>query len=189
MCTGNMIKCLVLYGSPRIKGNTYNILKELAVKLNVKNISCKEVYLKNLDIKYCIGCDNCLEKFKCVHKDDFTDMIDDIIESEIIIIGTPVYFGGYTAQLKTFIDRLQIFYNNKQIIKNEKKLVFVSAAAESSERVFEPLIMALRYVKYTLKIKHFEKVLINQCYEAKSIDKLLADCDLDSLVQNLIGNS
>ena len=59
-----------------------------------------------LDIRYCLGCQTCYAEEKCVHDDDVPDLLDTMGRADGIVLGSPVYMYGVTAQLKAVIDRM-----------------------------------------------------------------------------------
>jgi multimeric flavodoxin WrbA len=63
------------------------------------------INLYDYDIKHCIGCWACVKTNKCVLKDDFQKIFDQIKDVDVILIGTPCYWGNVPGILKTFIDR------------------------------------------------------------------------------------
>lgn len=81
-----------------------------------------EVIKRNLidmNIKMCIACENCSKhRGQCIHKDDIKMLIEEMLESDLIIIASPLYFNGATTIFKTMIDRTQVLYNAKYVIKD-----------------------------------------------------------------------
>lgn len=61
---------------------------------------------KNSDIKYCIGCKSCFINGKCFIEDDINTIKNDILNSDLFIISTPVYAKAISGLTKSFIDRL-----------------------------------------------------------------------------------
>ncbi|MCT4688890.1 flavodoxin family protein [Vallitalea sp.] len=53
----------------------------------------------------CIGCWKCVEKEKCILKDDFEIIFNKLKDADVIIIGSPVYWGDVSSKMKTFFDR------------------------------------------------------------------------------------
>lgn len=71
------------------------------------------------DIKMCIACEYCsTHRGDCVHKDDELKLIDEMLESDLIIIASPLYFNSVTTRFKVMIDRTQILYNARYVIKD-----------------------------------------------------------------------
>ena len=67
-----------------------------------------DIYKAKQKIKYCVGCFKCWFKHpgKCIHDDDMLMIRKKIKAADIIVFGCPVYFDGFTAQMKTMLDRL-----------------------------------------------------------------------------------
>ena len=90
------------------KGNTGSMIKALKQGLQVETpeIITKNVY--QLKINPCIGCLSCWTETpgKCIHKDDMENILPLIVESDFLILATPVYVDGMTGPLKIFIDRM-----------------------------------------------------------------------------------
>lgn len=103
------MKLLSICGSPR-KGNTEWMLAELNRLCSLDGIDTELVLLRKLEIKPCTGCLSCEKGGKerkgiCKIKDDMALILPRIIEADIIVFGTPVYFEMLSGQLKTFMDR------------------------------------------------------------------------------------
>ncbi len=99
------MKILGISGSPRKKGNTVAMLTEA---LNAAKAEGAEVELYSVagkNIQPCDGCWACVKTGQCHIKDDMDALLDKIIAADGLILGTPVYFWGMTAQLKAIIDR------------------------------------------------------------------------------------
>ena len=62
--------------------------------------------LCELRIEYCNACGTCYKTERCIHEDDFQELYDKILVSGGLVLGSPVYFGSVTAQMKTLIDRM-----------------------------------------------------------------------------------
>lgn len=164
------MKALILYGSPRINGNTARILNEIVILLKEENIAYEEVYISNLDGNACIGCNYCRENAKCIFLDEYSEIIEKIMESHILVLSSPVYFGSVTSQLKKLIDRFQLLYNNAYLI-NKKSIYFVSTAAESNAKVFDGIKQILGYLKYIFKADICEITCINNVEEINDLEK------------------
>ncbi|MCI5130008.1 MAG: flavodoxin family protein [Candidatus Electrothrix sp. EH2] len=72
----------------------------------------KQFRLRHIEIKHCIGCFNCWVKTpgKCIYNDGGADVLQDILKCDILVLFTPVVFGGYSSELKKIIDRFLPFW-------------------------------------------------------------------------------
>ena len=97
---------LILSGSPRKNGNT-----ELLVEAFSKGASEKHqvevVSVHNYKVNPCMGCNACFtsESNTCVQKDDMSVIYSKLANADMLVIASPVYFYGLSAQLKAIIDR------------------------------------------------------------------------------------
>jgi putative sterol carrier protein len=66
------------------------------------------IYLKDLEIKHCIGCFTCWIKTPgvCVHKDDMPAILDKMVQAEVIVYATPLYVFTVSGLMKDFMDRI-----------------------------------------------------------------------------------
>lgn len=96
-------------GSPRKKGNTYELVKAFMEELERNNKQCDLLWLYDKDIKACIACRSCQkdwEIFGCSIKDDGQEIFDKILESDVIILATPIYSWYCTPPMKSTLDRM-----------------------------------------------------------------------------------
>lgn len=114
------MKVCILMGSPRLHGNTAELLKPFMEEL--RNMGAEVEYITTDDkkihsCKACYHCQNELDTFGCVQQDDMEYISSKIIESDILVLATPIYAWYCTSSLKTVIDRLTYgmnkFYGEK----------------------------------------------------------------------------
>jgi multimeric flavodoxin WrbA len=91
-------------GSPR-KGATEFILTEALTMLKEKGLETNLFTVRGKKIGFCTHCDYCLKNKVCNEKDDMFEVYDLFGKATGIILATPVYNGGISAQLKTIMDR------------------------------------------------------------------------------------
>ena len=100
------MKVLGIACSPRQQGNTEFLIREaLAAAREAGAEETEIVTVANKRILPCDGCDCCLETAECIIDDDMQEIYQKLLAADGIIIGTPVYFWGVTAQAKAIIDR------------------------------------------------------------------------------------
>ena len=91
-------------GSPRKQG-TEHVLEEALLLLKAKGFETHLWTVRGREIDYCTHCDYCLENKACVIQDDVQELYVLLNQADGIIIATPVYNGGVSAQIKTVMDR------------------------------------------------------------------------------------
>lgn len=102
------MKILVLNGSPkRDKSDTMHMTRSFLTGIN--DILKNDVHIIDVidkKIEYCTGCFECMKNGgKCIHQDDMHDILNEIIQSDILILSFPLYCYGMPAPLKALMDR------------------------------------------------------------------------------------
>lgn len=102
------MKAIAINGSPRPGGNTEILLERALDRLRAGGIECEQVRVGGKNIRGCIACGWCHEhkNGKCAIQDDcFQETFDKMKNADIIITGSPVYFGSATPELMALLDR------------------------------------------------------------------------------------
>lgn len=103
------MKACVLMGSPRRNGNTAALLKPFCEELQKGGAEAEAVWLYDRDIRPCIACRACQKDwtvFSCSQKDDVQAIFDLVLESDLIVLATPIYSWYCTPPMKALLDRL-----------------------------------------------------------------------------------
>jgi len=101
-------KAIAICGSPRNGGNTETLLKRCLDRLAEGGVETELIQLRGKAIKPCTACGLCRERNDgtCTIKDDdFHPILDAMRAADIIVVGSPVYFGSATPQLMALLDR------------------------------------------------------------------------------------
>ena len=98
------MKVLGICGSPRQQATEY-VLSEALRILEEKSFETKLWTVRGKEIGFCTHCDYCLMERQCVIQDDMQELYVLLTEAKGIIIATPVYNGGVSAQIKAVMDR------------------------------------------------------------------------------------
>ena len=120
------MKVLLVNGSSRENGCTYQALCEVQRALNEENVETEIVFIGNAPMSDCIACGSCGKTGKCVFDDMVNQVAQKAKECDGFIFGSPVYYAHPSGRLLTFMDRL--FYSGSQHFK------FKPAAAVTSAR-------------------------------------------------------
>jgi multimeric flavodoxin WrbA len=104
------------------------------------NHRVKKVRLLENKINYCTGCYACERTGKCVQKDDMSQILDDMLAADVIVLATPVYFYTMCAQMKTVIDRTVARYTEL----TNKEFYFIVTAADGNQAALERIIEGFR---------------------------------------------
>ncbi len=103
----------IISASPRIGGNSEKALAVFRHKLTDMGVEAEVIRLRELRITPCQACDACAETGRCIIGDDMQLLYPKIQYSKGLVLLSPVYFGGLSAQMKAFIDRFQCWWHAK----------------------------------------------------------------------------
>ena len=107
-----MKKIIIIDGGPRKMMNTAQMLQRFAegAKSVSEQIEVMTVRLYELDYKGCMSCMACKVKGRasnvCKFKDALTPILEEIDQADGLVMGSPIYFGDVTGQMRTFLERL-----------------------------------------------------------------------------------
>lgn len=135
-------KVLIISSSPVKEGNSDTLANEFARGAESSGNSVEKVSLRDKKINYCLSCGLCRKNdyTECSQKDDMGELLDKLIDSDVIVFATPVYFYAMCAQMKTFIDRCCAKYTK---IKN-KEFYYIITAADSNPQALERTVEEFR---------------------------------------------
>jgi multimeric flavodoxin WrbA len=156
-----MNKILGVIGSPRRKGNTHILVSRILEGAEDAGALTETLFLNDLNIRECDGCHACWKGRKCSKKDDMNDLYPKIIESDVIIFGTPVYWYGPTALMKCFIDRF-VFFNcpeNRARIKGKAAAIAIPFE-EEDPRTADLLVKFFKRSLDYLEMKLIGKIIV-----------------------------
>ena len=121
-----MKKILIFSASPRKGGNSDSLCDAFYKGAREAGHQVEKVFLKNQTIHYCTGCGVCNTTHQCVQKDDMQEILDKMVEADVLVCATPVYFYTMNAQMKTLIDRTTPRYTEI----SHKEIYFLLTAAD-----------------------------------------------------------
>lgn len=99
-------KVLILSGSPRNNGNSDLLCNEFMRGAEESGNEVEKIRVAGKKIAPCSGCYYCSShNGECVHKDNMAEILQKMIDADVIVLSSPVYFYSINAQLKAVIDR------------------------------------------------------------------------------------
>jgi multimeric flavodoxin WrbA len=130
-----MKNAVVLFGSPRKKGNTAELARTVIATLKGKGWGVRTLYLNDMNIRPCQGCYTCLPAAVCRIQDDMKDVRKYIMESDLIVYATPIYWFGPSGQLKLAMDRSIAFMdeNFTSRVKGKKAITLTTFGDENTD--------------------------------------------------------
>lgn len=135
-----MKNILVISASPRKGGNSDVLCNEFIKGAQEAGNKAEKIFLRNHKVNYCTGCGVCNSTHKCVQKDDMAEIMDKMVNADVIVFATPVYFYTMDAQLKTLIDRTVPRYTEMV----DKEVYYILTAADTDAANLEKTVESIR---------------------------------------------
>lgn len=112
---------LGICGSPRKQGTEFAVQYALNYASEKFGFQTEFWTVRNKEIKFCLHCDYCVrEKKGCINKDDMEELYKKLEVAKFLLLGTPVFQGNLSGQLKTVMDRCRaIVAKNSNVFKNK----------------------------------------------------------------------
>jgi len=164
------MKALGIYGSPRKGGNTELLLEEVLKGAEAEGAEVERLRLTDLHITPCIACLACYKKGECVVKDDMEKVYPKLLEADIIILASPIFFYGVTGWAKALIDRCQAFWARTYELKDpdfgkegrRRKGFFVSIGGTKGQKMFEGAVLTAKYFFDVLNAEYAGELLVRE---------------------------
>lgn len=131
------MKIAVLEGSPNKNGSSNLLAAEFIRGAEEAGHSVQVIDAAHADIHPCTGCIHCGYEGPCMQKDDMNRIRKIILNVDMLVFVTPLYYYGMSAQLKTLIDRFCAF--NSSIQGKRMKSALLAAAWNDDNWTFEAL--------------------------------------------------
>jgi multimeric flavodoxin WrbA len=163
-----MQKTVIVFGSPRKNSNTHILVQEAQKGLTDSGIASEIFFLNDMNIKGCQACYHCKinDSTVCIVNDEMSKIHQAMENDDGLIVATPIYFAGVTAQTKTWLDRMfpYIDMNLGAKLPKGKKVSLIFTQNQPNPTLF------------SAAIKTFQGVMTILGYEIR--DSLLA-CNLN----------
>jgi multimeric flavodoxin WrbA len=159
------MKILGIMGSPRLGGNTDLLLDAALNGAQSQGAEAEKLVVDKLNISPCREHYGCLEDGHCVIRDDMDALYPKLLAADGIVVASPMFFYGITAQLKALIDRCQALWARKHVLKQswpgaERRGAFIAVGATKGEKLFDGSIATVRYFFKTIGVEYAEELLI-----------------------------
>lgn len=133
-------KVLILSSSFRKGGNSDTLCDEFMKGAVEAGNEVEKIFINDKTINYCRGCGVCNTTHKCILKDDMAEILDKMVNADVIVMATPVYFYTMNGQMKTLIDRTVPRYEEI----SGKDFYYIVAAADDSHANMQKTIDGFR---------------------------------------------
>lgn len=151
-----MKRILAFSGSPRPQGNSTYLLQHFLEGAKNKTSKLEVIHPHELNLEHCHGCLRCNILRRCsISGDDWSELSEKILKSDILVFASPVYFRHVPAPLKNIIDRFRSFVNiqitetgliHTPYEKWEKDFVLLLTMGSPDKSEAQPIIDLLRFM-------------------------------------------
>ena len=133
-------KVLILSGSPRKDGNSDMLCNEFMRGAAESGNEVEKIRVAEKKIGFCTGCYACRNTGVCAIKDDMAEVMQKLIDADVIVLASPVYFYSIDAQLKALIDRTVCRWTEVK----DKEFYYIMTAADSGIESMETTLACFR---------------------------------------------
>lgn len=162
-----MLRLVGIFGSPRRDGNSDILLNSAIKGAESSGAGVEKIIIRDLKIAPCNSCGGCWEKGDCVINDDMQKIYPKLVDADGIIVASPIYFMGVSAQLKAFIDRCQAFWARKYVLhmpireggRVAKGFFIATAARDTGEGLFTGAVKTIKAFFHVLDTQYVGDIL------------------------------
>lgn len=133
-------KVLILSGSPRKGGNSDLLCDEFMKGAVSAGHEVEKIRVREKKVACCIACYACRNTGKCAIKDDMAEIMQKMIDCDVMVLASPVYFYSIDAQLKAVIDRSVCRWTE---VKN-KEMYYIMTAADEEKSSMDTTLACFR---------------------------------------------
>ncbi len=161
------VRVLGILGSPRRGGNTELLLNEALKGAASEGAEVEEIRLCEFKISPCTECLCCFKGGACVVADDMQGIYPRLLEADIIIFASPIFFYGVTGWAKAMVDRCQALWARKYVLhdpsfggeREKRKGFFISVGGTKGQRMFEGAVLTVKYFFDALHVEYTGELL------------------------------
>lgn len=135
-----MMKVLAISASPRKGGNSDVLCDQFLKGAADAGHKIEKIRLAEKKIAPCMACYGCTESHRCVIGDDMDQMLQKMIDADVIVLATPVYFYCMAAQMKIMIDRCLARYREM----TDKQVYLIATAADPQHDALDETLDGMR---------------------------------------------
>lgn len=173
-----MKKILFICGSAR-NGNCKSILEKIQHNFWLQQ-STNLVFLRDYNLKPCIGCNKCASDNICINDDRFFQLIEEVCDADIVVLATPNYFYNISGLTKTFVDRSYCLYHSKKL--KSKKFIYVYVGEDEPATIKKYLDNAM----YGFTVCHELSVLGSYAISAGGIEEFNNPDEYENTINQII---
>lgn len=136
------MKNIVIVNSTYRKGGNSELLAQAFAKgAQEAGNAVQTISIREMQLKFCIGCLSCQKTGKCVLQDDINAILPVVQQADVLVFATPVYYYSMSGQLKTFLDRMNPLYVQSNRFR---KIYVLATAAENDTHAMQGTVQGIQ---------------------------------------------
>ena len=144
---------LGLAGSPRRGGNSETLLDQALAGAASQGAQTEKIVLSELTMRPCQHCGGCARTGICIVGDEMQIVYEKLRQADYLILASPLFFLGVTAQTKAAIDRCQALWVARYVLKHRqtrgpagrrRRALFISVGGQHRPNMFEGALATVR---------------------------------------------
>lgn len=172
------LEVLGISTSPRVKGNSDLLLREVLAGAESAGARAEYVRLADLNIGPCLECNACYETGVCRVQDDYQQILEKLLNVDRLIFATPVFFMSVCAQAKALIDRGQCLWARKYVLKQQlfeterdRRAMVIAVGGSKSKEQFESIRLTMKSYFDSLQISYVANLFVSKIDVQGAIEK------------------
>lgn len=160
------MKVLGIMGSPRRGSNTEILLDKALAGAQEAGAEVEKMLVSRLKISPCVEDYGCMEAGNCSIKDDMQAVYEKLLQADHVILASPIFFYGVTAQAKALVDRCQALWVRRYVLKmggQDKRLrrgAFISVGATRGGKLFDGAVLTAKYFFDAIGVRYAGELLV-----------------------------
>ncbi len=160
---------LILNGSPHPKGTSALLIEQFTKGAAEKGHTVNIFNAAKETLHPCLGCDHCRNTGNgCVYKDSMETLNPLLLEADLVVFSTPLYYFGMSAQIKMVVDRF--YANNTALRENPKKALLLATCGDTDNWAMDALKSHYEAICKYLKWESLDTLLAVGMYVREDIE-------------------
>lgn len=190
------MKVCVLMGSPRLNGNTAELVKPFIDELKSNGTEVSYITLADKNISSCLGCYTCQNatgEYGCKQQDDMQAIVEQIINSDCFVLATPIYTWYCPPEMKAMLDRFygmnKYYGRGKGSLWKDKECAIIATHGYDAQYGTEPFETGIKHLCEHSKLRYMGMYSIRDEDDKASFQTEKAINGAKEFAQLLLGKS
>ena len=164
--------------SPRAGSNSDVLLRKALTGAGEAGAQTEYLRLADYKVGPCMECNSCYATGRCVLNDDYPQILQKILDTDHLIIASPIFYMSVCAQAKMLIDRAQCLWAKKNIIgrdiffqPRDRRAMVIAVGGSKSIKQFESVRLTMKTYFDSLQFRYRAGLYVNNVDTAGAVEK------------------